>query len=103
MIARYGGALLFLVAFLCMPSVSAASAESGTEFVGTVLMVDETAGKFAVKKESGGTRFTFTANDKTQFHGAGLASMKDLKKDDQVVVVYQVKGSQYIALQVKKR
>jgi hypothetical protein len=74
-----------------------------TEFPGTVVTVDQAMGKFAVKKESGGTRFTFVANEKTKFQGAGLASLKDLKKDDKVVVLYRVQGPQYIALSVTKQ
>lgn len=74
-------------------------ADTGTEFPGTVLTVDPVTGKFAVKKDSGGTRFTFVANDKTQFEG-GPKNIKDLKQGDHVVVLYQVMGSQYIALKV---
>lgn len=87
----------------CFLAVSFTWAETGTEFPGTVLMVDQSTGKFAVKKDSGGTRFTFTANDKTKFQGTGLASLKDLKKDDKVTVLYQVQGPQYLALSVTKQ
>jgi len=87
----------------CLLVVSFVWAETGTEFSGTVLTVDQSTGKFAVKKESGGTRFTFTANDKTKFHGTGLSGLKDLKKDDRVVVLYQVQGPQYLALNVTKQ
>jgi hypothetical protein len=93
------------VAILCVACFLAPSfawAENGTEFSGTVLTVDHSTGKFAVKKDSGGTRFTFTADDKTQFKGTGLASLKDLKKDDKVVVLYQVHGPQYLALSVTR-
>jgi len=76
-------------------------AEGGTEFPGTVLMVDQATGKFVVKKESGGTRFTFTANEKTKYQG-NVTSLKDLKKDDKVVVVYEVHGPQYLALRITK-
>jgi hypothetical protein len=78
-------------------------AETGTEFPGTVLMVDHATGKFAVKKDPGGTRFTFVANDKTQFLGTGFSSLKDLRKDERVIVLYQVQGSQYVALSVSKQ
>lgn len=74
-------------------------AEGGTEFVGTILSVDTASGKFAVKKDGGGSRFTFVANEKTQFDG-GAKAVKDLKKDDHVTVLYQVQGSQYMALNV---
>lgn len=86
----------------CLLAFSLAWADGGTEFPGTVLSVDHATGKFAVKKDSGGTRFMFTANDKTTFQGAGLASLTDLKKDDKVVVLYQVQGPQYLALRVTK-
>jgi hypothetical protein len=74
-----------------------ASAE-GIDFTGTVLLADPAAGKLAVKKTGGGTRFTFIVNDKTQFEGA--KGLGHLKKDDVVTVQYQVVGAQYIALKV---
>ena len=80
-------------------NLAPARAEGGTEFVGTVLSVDTASGKFAVKKDGGGSRFTFVANEKTHFDG-GVKAMKDLKKDDHVAVLYQVQGSQYVALNV---
>ncbi len=42
-------------------------------------------------------------NDKTQFDGAGLKSLKDVKKGDNVTVNYVVTGSQYIAQKVSKK
>lgn len=78
----------------------ASLAQSGTDFPGTAVMVDPAAGKLAVKKEAGGTRFTFVVNDKTRFEGPGLKSLKDVKKGDSVTVNYQVTGSQYVALKV---
>ncbi len=92
-----------LVLVLCVLPLSLAWADNGIEFLGTVLMVDQGTGKFAVKKDSGGTRFTFVTDDKTKFQGASLGAIKDLKKDDKVVVVYQVQGSQYVALSVTKK
>ena len=80
-------------------SLAPARAEGGTEFVGTVLSVDTASGKFAVKKDGGGSRFTFVANEKTHFDG-GVKAVKDLKKDDHVAVLYQVQGSQYVALNI---
>jgi hypothetical protein len=91
---------LILVSFL---GFSLGHAGEGTEFPGTVLKVDQATGKFAVKKDGGGTRFTFIANEETKFSGAGLASLKDLKKDDHVMVLYHVKGSQYLASNVTKK
>ena len=61
--------------------------------------VDLSSGRFAVKKDDGGSRFTFVANEKTHFDG-GAKAMKDLKKDDRVAVRYQRQGSQYVALNV---
>lgn len=72
------------------------------DFPGTVITVDVAANKVAVKKDGGGTRFTFTATEKTLFQGSGLTGLKDLKKDDHVVVQYQVEGTKYQALSVTK-
>ena len=83
--------------------LSLVQAGEGAEFSGSVLKVDQSTGKFAVKKDGGGTRFTFVANEKTKFSGTGLASLKDLKKDDHVMVLYQVQGSQYLAASVTKK
>lgn len=93
---------LFLVSLLfglLDSSQAPVQASGGTEFAGTVLSVDTSSGKFAVKKDGGGSRFTFVANEKTHFDG-GAKALKDLKKDDHVAVLYQVQGSQYVALNV---
>lgn len=79
--------------------LKSALAEGGIAFEGTVLSVDTTSGKFAVKKEGGGSRFTFVANEQTHFDG-GPKVVKDLKKGDHVAVLYQVQGSQYVARSV---
>jgi hypothetical protein len=100
---QHGRAMLLVVACVWTMSVALVQADSGIEFPGTVLTIDHTTGKFVVKKDSGGTRFTFIANDKTKFLGSGLASLKGLKKDDKVVVLYHVQGSQYLAISVTKR
>jgi len=94
---------VILVCFTIAGLGSLVQAGEATEFPGTVLTVDQAAGKFTVKKGSGGTRFTFIANEKTQFQGTGLASLKDLNKDDKVTVLYRVQGSQYVALSVTKQ
>lgn len=80
-------------------SLEPVRAEGGTEFAGTIVSVDPASGKFAVKKDGGGSRFTFVANETTHFDG-GAKAVKDLKKDDHVTVLYQVHGSQYVALNV---
>lgn len=98
-----GGIVVLVVACVCTMSVVSAQTDKGIEFPGTVLTVDLTAGKFAVKKDGGGTRFTFVANDATKFQGTGLAALKDLQRDDKVMVVYHVQGSQYLAISVTKR
>jgi len=77
-------------------------AAGSVEFAGTVVMTDSVAGKIAIKKEAGGTRFTFVTNDKTQWEH-GLKGIQDLKKDDRVIVLYQVQGSQYLALKVSPK
>jgi len=96
-------ALVMLVLSICLASENTAIAQGGTDFPGIVLMVDPAAGKLAVKKDAGGTRFTFAVNDKTQFDGPGLKSLKDVKKGDNVTVNYQVIGSQYLAVKVTKK
>ena len=94
-----------LLTWFCLSfiTIGLAVAQGGTDFAGKVLMVDAAAGKFSVAKEGGGTRFTFVVNDKTQFDGAGLKSLKDVKKGDNVTVNYVVIGSQYIAQKVSKK
>ncbi len=99
---RASAALMVLITSVYLVGMSTALAQGGTDFPGTVLMVDAAAGKLAVKKETGGTRFTFLVNDKTQFEGPGLKSLKDVMKGDSVTVHYQVSGSQYFALKVTK-
>ncbi|HET6673808.1 MAG TPA: hypothetical protein VFG71_00645 [Nitrospiraceae bacterium] len=89
--------LLVLLCVITMTGSAEAAAE--VEFAGTVLTADAKTGKLAVKKESGGTRFTFVTGEQTRWED-GLKGIADLKKDDHVVVVYQVQGSQYIALRV---
>jgi hypothetical protein len=76
-----------------------AGAAAEVEFAGAVISADAKTGKMAVKKEGGGTRFTFVTNEQTRWEG-GLKGIGDVKKDDSVVVVYQVQGSQYIAIRV---
>jgi Ca2+-binding RTX toxin-like protein len=98
------GLLLLLIALTIGIGMQAqAMAQQGVEFAGTVLSVDVGAKKFAVLKEGGGTRFTFVANDQTQFKGEGLKTVNDLKKGDVVTVTYRVSGSQYQAQVVTKK
>jgi hypothetical protein len=80
-------------------SAISVSAQTDTDFPGTILSADAAAGKLAVKKEGSGTRFTFVVNEKTQFIG-GPKSLGDLKKGDNVTVTYSVVGGQYIAQKV---
>ena len=94
-------AFLAVVALLLI-GVPAWAADAGTDYPGTVVMVDASAGKLAVKKEGGGSRFTFVVNDKTQFDG-GIKSLKDVKQGAPVIVKYMVEGSQYTALKITAR
>lgn len=88
-----------LLLALSVLTVSASDAAGEVEFPGTVLKADAETGKLAVKKDSGGTRFTFVTNEQTRWE-QGLKGIEDLKKDDHVVVVYQTQGTQYIAVRV---
>jgi hypothetical protein len=90
--------LSVLLVVLCA-DVAAVHAQGGTDFKGTVL-ADPAAGKLIVKKDEGGTRFTFVVNEKTQFMGSGLTSVADIKKGDRVLVNYVMNGSQYVAQKV---
>ena len=95
--------LTLLVLSIGLVRESTVLAQGGTDFPGTVLMVDPATGKLAVKKDVGGTRFAFVVNDKTQFEGPALKSLTDVKKGDRVTVNYQVSGSQYLAVKVTKK
>ena len=103
--SAFGRIAAAVVGFVVLWGIGLTPVQSGdgTELPGTVLSVDQTAGKFAVKKDGGGTRFTFVINDKTIFSGTGLSSLKHLQKDDHVVVVYQVQGTKYLAARVIKK
>jgi Cu/Ag efflux protein CusF len=100
MVHKMSHQTLLLVLSMCLAvfccTATAGRAQAGTDFAGTVLKIDAAAGKVAVKKDEGGTRFTFVVHEKTQF-GSGLKSLADLKTGDHVVVNYVVKGSQYLA------
>ncbi|MBM4134331.1 MAG: hypothetical protein FJ245_11230 [Nitrospira sp.] len=98
--ARHPVAAILLAGLLLL-AAGTAWAQAGVDFSGTVLLVDPAAGKLAVKKDGGGTRFTFVVTDKTRFEGA-INSLKDVKKDDKVTVTYIVTGSQYLAQKVMK-
>jgi hypothetical protein len=93
--------ILLVSVFLIIvcPRAAAVHAQDGTDFKGTVL-ADPAAGKLIVKKDEGGTRFTFVVNDKTQFTGSTLKSLADIKKGDHVMITYVVNGSQYVAQNV---
>lgn len=94
--------ILFVSVFLVIvcPRAAAVHAQGGSDFQGTVLAADPAAGKLVVKKDEGGTRFTFVVNDKTQFTGSGFKSLADIKKGDHVIVSYLVNGRQYVAQNV---
>jgi hypothetical protein len=94
--------VLLVSVFLAMAWADAvtAHAQGGTDFPGTVLAADAAAGKLTVKKDDGGTRFTFVVNEKTQFAGDGPKSLAGVKKGDHVIVTYTVNGTQYVAQKV---
>jgi hypothetical protein len=95
--------LLLLVGILAgaMMSASFAMAAGEVEFAGTVLAADAKAGKLTVKKDAGGTRFTFLTNEETRWE-PDLKGIGDLKKEDHVTVWYQMQGSQYVARRVAR-
>ncbi len=97
--SRWTALVLLLAAW--MVQADPVWAQGATDFAGSVLVVDAEAGKLAVKKADGGTRFTFVVTDKTVYEG-GPASLKDIKKGDAVVVTYVVKGPQYVAQKIVK-
>lgn len=95
------GMMLVLVFAVALAVVAApALAQNLVDFPGTVLKVDEVAGKLTVKKD--GTRFTFVIDGKTQFSG-GPKGLKDVKAGDTVTVSYLVMGSQYVAQKIAKK
>ena len=74
-------------------------AQNAVDFPGTVLKVDDVAGKLTVKKD--GTRFTFVVDGRTQY--AGVKALKEIKAGDRVTVSYLVMGSQYVAQKIAKK
>jgi len=91
--------LISVLLVIVCPRAAAVHAQEGTDFKGTVL-ADPAAGKLIVKKDEGGTRFTFVIDDKTKFMGSMVKSLADIKKGDHVMVTYVVNGSQYVAQNV---
>ncbi len=92
--------VLLITVTLAMASLTMVDVQAGTDFPGTVLKVDLKTGKFMVKKEGSGSRFTFVVNEKTKFEGAGLRGLEDLKRKDRVTVTYSTIGGKYIAEKV---
>ncbi len=91
----WGIMVLALLLSTASPGLAPVRAAGDVEFSGTVLKVDQAAGKVTVKKEGSGTRFTFVVNAKTTYKGAeGLAG---LKPGDAVTVHYVTEGSTYLA------
>jgi hypothetical protein len=90
---------LAIMLVVCVAVLSApVLAQNAVDFPGTVLKVDDAAGKLTVKKD--GTRFTFVVDGRTQY--AGIKALKDIKAGDAVMVTYTVMGSQYIAQKIAK-
>jgi hypothetical protein len=93
--------ILIVVPVICVAvmSVPVAIAQHAVDFSGTVLKVDDAAGKLTVKKD--GTRFTFVVDGRTQY--AGVKALKEIKAGDAVMVTYIVMGSQYVAQKIAKQ
>jgi len=96
---RYGSVLLLVIAACIGIIGSPVLAQNAVDFPGTVLKVDDAAGKLTVKKD--GTRFTFAVDGRTQY--AGIKALKDIKAGDAVTVTYITMGSQYIAQKIVKK
>jgi len=95
-----GVSLVVAMFVACIALVGApVLAQNVVDFPGTVLKVDDAAGKLTVKKN--GTRFTFVVDGRTQY--AGVKALKEIKTGDMVTVSYIVMGSQYVAQKVAKR
>ncbi len=94
------GMLLVLMFVMGIAVVSApVLAQNAVDFPGTVLKVDDAAGKLTVKKD--GTRFTFVVDGRTQY--AGVKALKEIKAGDAVTVTYITMGSQYVAQKIVKK
>ncbi|MBI5777748.1 MAG: hypothetical protein HY444_10215 [Nitrospirae bacterium] len=92
--------ILTIMLTACVGIIGApALAQNVVDFPGTVLKVDDAAGKLTVKKD--GTRFTFVVDGRTQY--AGVKALKEIKAGDVVTVTYIVMGSQYIAQKIAKK
>ena len=91
--------ILTIILAACVGIIGApVLAQNAVDFPGTVLKVDDVAGKLTVKKD--GTRFTFVVDGRTQY--AGVKALKDIKAGDTVTVSYLVMGSQYVAQKIAK-
>ena len=94
------GMMLVLMFVMGIVVVSApVLAQNAVDFPGTVLKVDDAAGKLTVKKD--GTRFTFVVDGRTQY--AGVKALKEIKAGDAVTVTYITMGSQYVAQKIVKK
>jgi Cu/Ag efflux protein CusF len=92
--------ILTIILAACVGLIGApALAQNVVNFPGTVLKVDDAAGKLTVKKD--GTRFTFVVDGRTQY--AGVNALKDIKAGDAVTVTYITMGSQYVAQKIAKK
>jgi hypothetical protein len=92
--------ILTIMLAACVGIIGApALAQSPVDFPGTVLKVDDAAGKLTVKKD--GTRFTFVVDGRTQY--AGVKALKEIKAGDAVTVTYITMGSQYVAQKIAKK
>lgn len=98
---KHVGITLMVAALLvCIAVVgSPALAQNIVDFPGTVLKVDDVAGKLTVKKE--GTRFTFVVDGRTRY--VGVKALKEIKAGDTVTVSYIAMGGQYVAQKIAKK
>ena len=92
-----------MLVLMCVMGIAVVStpvlAQNVVDFPGTVLKVDDVAGKLTVKKD--GTRFTFVVDGRTQY--TGVKALKEIKAGDAVTVTYITMGSQYVAQKVAKK
>ena len=98
---KHIGVTLAVIALVACVAVGSAPvlAQNVVDFPGTVVKVDDVAGKLTVKKE--GTRFTFVVDGRTQY--AGVKALKELKAGDAVTVSYIAMGGQYVAQKIAKK
>jgi len=101
LIMKHIGVTLAVIALVACVAVGSAPvlAQNIVDFPGTVLKIDDVAGKLTVKKE--GTRFTFVVDGRTRY--VGVKALKEIKAGDTVTVSYIAMGGQYVAQKIAKK